>query len=371
MHLIITLILAMRSVLRPHTAFALYIPFVLVQAHASECQTNFSSSGSFFSGQAYQTFAALPGTAPDDAFQQAYRFMVKEGWNIQRADEHAGVISALNSNARAGRPMPLNVTVEPAQGGAKITLTYSTPGAALSPEATVKDGFCNIVAAAAVPAQGRAMSGPVHSTAAEAGARARPAGVCLANACIGMTLEEAAKLDLKPAVGRAGIKFSYDKGRAGLYGLDAQGKPVSIDYFSVDGPSIRQFLHTIRTMCVVPDQISARIAASDGRPIDLVFVPAMRNGAATYVLTVVMRLFPENMSASERKRLEQQVREKYGAAFVPTEDISRSIDAFAGKLRNPVAVLGPTSLQLRGPADPQIASKLMDQPGCSNRAVLE
>jgi hypothetical protein len=370
----------MTKTLGASAACALLLALSPVHAQAADCDSNFATSGSILTGKTYKTFAALPNVTADSAYQGAYLSIAKQGFMIQQSDSGARVISALNNSSAPGRPAPLNATVEPSHDGAIISLTFATPAGAFSPENAIKDEFCKIVRAAALPRQegtrAEASEPPARGVERD-GAIARldssEGRLCLASACIGMDLEEAAKLNLKPRSTRSApsLNFVGTRERAGHYGLDANGKPVSIVSLAVDQVWIRQFLQTIHTMCVVSPQISAQIAASDGTPVNLVFTLRKRNGKVEYVLSSISRMIPGNMSASERRNFENEVRSRYGRAFVESRDINRTVMANNGQLQEPVAMINPAFLELRGPGSPELASKLLEQPGCSNKVRLD
>ena len=356
--------------------FAL-LPF---HAQASDCDSNFATSGNLLTGKTYKTFAELPNVSANSAYQAAYLSIAKQGFIIRQSDSTARVISAQTNNSAPGREASLNATVESSPAGAIISLTFATPAGAFSPEASVKDEFCKLVQAAAVPRQETAraaatqVTGPVDergapSTQTDMG----PGKVCLANACIGMSLEEAAKLNLKPQSTRStpDANFAPINARFGNYGLDANGKLVGMKSLAVDRVWIQQFMQTMRTMCQVPSQLSAEVTASDGTPVNPVFVLRKRNGKVEYGLTLISRLLPENMSVTESKNFENEVRHRYGGAFVENSDIGKAGAAYNGHISEPVVILGPRSLQLLGPRTPGVAAQLMEQPGCSNKVSLD
>lgn len=351
-----------------------------LHAQASDCDSNFASSGNLLTGKTYKTFAELPDVGANSAYQAAYLSIAKQGFVIRQSDSTARVISAQTSNSARGREALLNATVEPSPKGAVISLTFATPAGAFSPEAGVKDEFCKIVQAAAVPQQETARAAAPQATSPAddrdaPGTRTDtgPGKVCLANACLGMSLEEAAKLNLNPqstgSVPRA--SFGPINGRSGYYGLDANGKLIGMKSLAVDRVWIQQFLQTMRTMCQVPTQLGAEITASDGTPIGLVFVLRQRNGKVEYGLYSISRALPENMSATERKNFENEVRHRYGAAFVDSADIRKAAAAYNGSNAEPAVLLSPHHLQLLAPRGPKVDTQLMEQPGCSNKVSLD
>jgi hypothetical protein len=362
------------------TSVALLLALLPFHAQASDCDSNFASSGSLLTGKTYKTVAELPNVSANSAYQAAYLSIAKQGFIIRQSDSTARVISAQTNNSAPGREAPLNATIESSPTGAIITLIFATPAGAFSPEASVKDEFCKIVQAAAVPQQDTARSAATQMTTSVEDKDARNAQtdlgagkVCLANACIGMSLEEAAKLNLKPSSMKTApnANFAPIQARFGNYGLDANGKLVGMRSLAVDRVWIQQFLQTMRTMCQVPFQLNAQVAASDGTPVDLVFVLRKRNGKVEYGLSMISRLLPENMSVAERKNFENEVRQRYGRAYIENASIGKTAAAYNGQISEPAVILNPRSLQLLGPQTPGIAAQLMEQPGCSNKVSLD
>jgi len=363
------------------TALIIVLPLLAAGAHAADCDANFSASGSFLSGKNFKTTAELPGVRPDDAFQGAYQAVAKEGFRIENADKTARVLTASDTKSSPGRNMPLNVTVEGAGSGARIVLTFALPAGALAPESAVKGGFCKIVAGAAAgqaaggatPAQAQPPAAAAAQAPASAAAADNAGGpLCLANACLGMTLEQAAALPLVPRKKDAGPALIYNGQRGGVYGLDTKGKPVTLNIIGdVDRAWIGQYQQNVRTLCGAPPYLLAWLPASSGQPIALTFVPVLRDGKTVFVLNKMMRILPHPMSASDRQALEAQSRARYGAALVGYQE------GYAIELRNkgvitaPMAVLGPTDLQLKGPTQPDINPALIEQPGCTSKVSID
>ena len=115
-------------------------------AFAAACDDNFTSSGNFLSGKVYKTYADLPTISNDSAWQSAHTYALKDGWKITLSDQNLGIITAANNQAQ--RVMPINVVIEKVGAGSKMSMTYTTPGGASSPDDAVKSFFCKTVAAA-------------------------------------------------------------------------------------------------------------------------------------------------------------------------------------------------------------------------------
>lgn len=355
-------------------SICLLLSLVSIGAKAADCETNFTSSGSFLTGQTYKTSAVLPSVGAEAAFQGAYRHIAKEGWRIERADQAAGVLLAINAKSSPGRPIPLNLTVEPANGGSKLSLSYSTPGGAMSPESAIKSGFCKIVDAAAAAPAPAATTTAVASTPAATGQPAATAGatgtpLCLAGACLGMTLEQAAALKLKPRQAPPAQNIMPTQQRAGMYGIDTTGKLVMINGVGgIDSAWIKQYKQTVKTLCTSYFPLSAQVAASDGEPVGMTFSMFMRDGKPVYLLSEIHRNFPMNMSASERKNLENQLRVKYGPSLMTSHEQGTMRRMNSGE---PYAFMTDNDLMLKGPPPPDLHAALLEQPGCSNTATID
>jgi len=123
----------------------------IVPAFAAEdqggCVSNFSVSGSFFTGKQYKTSVVLPEVSSQTAFKKAYASIVKKGYQITQSDKDIGVISASQqvTGSKGGKTAPLNVLVESDSGaGSKIDFSFSTAGGLMAPEDAVRDEFCKI-----------------------------------------------------------------------------------------------------------------------------------------------------------------------------------------------------------------------------------
>lgn len=375
-----------------NTIFLLLAQNVMGLAVASQCDANFNSTGSFLSGKTYQTYADLPNISEDVAYMRAYNFVAKEGWKIQKNDAGSRHISAADSTSfNRGKIVPLDVTVQSISGGSKIVITYSTPAGMSSPEDAVKSHFCNLVASATVdtpslssPAGRTDMTPPVSgdqtvpsstriaeskdsSTQASSSRQVDGAKLCLGKACLGMSVDEVAKLDLEPA---GTFKFSIykgtDKGLKDAFGLDVTGQRVwfsSIGDF--DKKTISQFSERVKTVCAVKF-LTAYLKASDGQRITLLLRPTIANGKGRLVVSEISRKLPPNMSASEMKSFENQVREKYGDVFVST--YSLQVKKPSVRIQHDFAT--GTALNLLLPTE-DVFNQLLEQPGCTDKPRLD
>ena len=128
-----------------------YLGLVCATANASQCQDNFSVEGSFLSGKVFKTSAEVPNISYDAAFKNISAYTANTGFTIVSSDKRNGTISAVQTaSLQSSRTIPLNITVSPATGGVNVSMVYSTPVGALSPEDAVKTHFCETVAQAVI-----------------------------------------------------------------------------------------------------------------------------------------------------------------------------------------------------------------------------
>lgn len=354
-----------------------------MSAHAAECDTNFKATGNFLSGEKFATFTELPNIPADGAFTAVQRYFAAEGWTIRHADRAAGVLTAWHSQSRPERPFPLTVTVEPSLAGSKLSLVFVTPGGAFSSTDSIQKEFCKVasVALAAPAAQAAPTSSPPAGqpgrTPASApvalssrGASASsPAGrLCLGQACLGMTLEEAASLPLvKSSIAKFTVHSNGDCLVCGpAYGANSKGERI---WYSVAGIAdsnwIRQYAQTVKLACVLGSS-TAYMKASDGKKIILNFAPAFRDGKGVMELVTITRFLPDTMSQSQWKAFEQQARERYGSAFYTNANLYETP-------RGPYVTVRHDQLAIYGVRqDGNDVNRMMkEQPGCSERTTLE
>lgn len=118
--------------------------------HAEPCTENFTSEGNMLVGKTFKTWADLSGVDRGAAFARAQAFTAENGFAILSADASAGVISAAQSVSYGkGKSAPLSVTVRPASGALRVSMSYATSGGTFSPEDAVKRHFCLTLAAMA------------------------------------------------------------------------------------------------------------------------------------------------------------------------------------------------------------------------------
>lgn len=266
--------------------------------------------------------------------------------------------------ARCGVGFP-DRWMAPVAGGLNLALMYSNPPGVNSPAAAVRAEFNKIGVAlqgelAGKPAQTAVPSRPAAAAVASS---APDRKLCLAGACLGMTPAEVATLNLLPA---GMMQFRLGGKNDGGYGLDRAGKRISFsDMGDFDSKSMKQFAATVDTICRF-NFASAKMKASDGQPIHLVFRPVIRSGKGVVVLTSIDRKLPPNTSETELKRFADAAKEQFGEAFSAE---SRAI------VTRPTAEMhydvgSGRSLKLSLPIE-NVHARLMEQPGCSEKPSLD
>ncbi|MET0266967.1 MAG: hypothetical protein ABW202_15295 [Duganella sp.] len=188
-------------------------------------------------------------------------------------------------------------------------------------------------------------------------AQAQQDKLCVDQACLGMTLEQAASLKLEPA-SSFGFKFS---GNGDFYGLDRAGKRVNYaESGDFDNALINQFRSSVATICSFGGA-NAKLTGSNGERVVLLFAPAIKQGKGELVLTEIARYLPKKLSEEERQRIQSDARARYGDAFSSTwsQSIKRPDVALYSH-----PMLGNT-LTFRLP-EQDVRQQLLAQPGCAS-----
>jgi hypothetical protein len=124
---------------------AILLPGCATQT-GQQCQDNFKTSGSIFSGKSFSTTADLPMTPAPAAFDKAYKALLREGFRIESSDAQRGAISAYQNVNFSNKTAPLNLLVEPLGQGSRLTFVFVASGGLYTPEAGARDYFCELVA---------------------------------------------------------------------------------------------------------------------------------------------------------------------------------------------------------------------------------
>jgi hypothetical protein len=338
-------------------------------AAAQENVVRFQSKGASAQGTEYSAFAVLPSADISQAYAALRRVVERSGWSISQAlPANYAILARNNQTTQTGKTGALAVSLAPVAEGISLALVYTNPPGVDSPPAAVRTEFNKLAGAlkaelAMAPASPTAAPSSVVAAAPQPVSAAPDRKLCLAGACLGMTVAEAALLNLQPSgIGQFRLNGKLD----GAYGLDRAGNRIGYsDMGDFDSKSLKQFAATVATVCRF-SFASASMKASDGQRIRLVFRPAIRDGKGVVVLTEINRQLPPNMSSSELQRFSDTARQQFGDAFSadsraivmrPTAEIHRDIG------------LG-TSLKLSLPIE-NVSARLLEQPGCSDKPRLD
>ena len=195
------------------------------------------------------------------------------------------------------------------------------------------------------------------SLCATSPAQAQDDKLCVEQACLGMTLTEAAALPLAPA--RFGFKLDDKKSES--YGLDGSGQRVSLaDQGEVDGELIGQFDARVKTICRF-GAVTARLKVGEVLHT-LLFNPAIRHGQGVLILTEIAQPLPRTMSEAEVQHAVAQAQAQYGAAYAAswTPTVTRPTVALYNQM------IMARSIALRLPVE-DVAAGLLAQPGCAGK----
>ncbi|MEC4718393.1 hypothetical protein RY831_04500 [Noviherbaspirillum sp. CPCC 100848] len=189
-----------------------------------------------------------------------------------------------------------------------------------------------------------------------------PDKICAGQVCLGMDVSQVAKISLDES---GTFPFSWHKGSGTIFGLDSKGQKLYYTGGDLTRKNANEVSERIKTVCT-PDSVSGRVKASDGQLIRFTMRPVMADGNAKFFVAEISRTLPANMSESELKAFESQVRERYGDAY--TTGSPTVVTKPTANIKNDFA-LG-RMLQLRQPWETN-RSKLLQQPGCSDVARID
>ena len=121
------------------------------------CQQNFSVDGSWSSGKTYATDVDVAGVAYLPALYRVRDKVEEQGLQALAVQEKNGYIRAANpvkGGEGGGATAPLRIYVKPLDaGGVNVSLQFSIAGGQVASKKSVMNHMCEIVAAAAGPAQ--------------------------------------------------------------------------------------------------------------------------------------------------------------------------------------------------------------------------
>ncbi len=320
------------------TAVAATLLLASQAAVAAPCDDNFSVSGNFLSGKVFSSWAILAGVKPDSAFKNLTAFTLAHGFKIVASDKERGTISAVQAASMAsGKKIPLEISLVTSADGLKLSLSYATPGAAMSPEEAVKAHFCKTIAAAGNP-----IDDAIAPTAKSSAAGAKPdAGAaapvepsasassefvkngmpCLGGVCIGDEVGTLGKikLDVIPAKNlhaqEGYVKMWAPKLATGATPIEAlrEASPyMALGQF--DNGGIAK-LARLKGFCDRVSNVYATYKSESGfvTTIGVAAMPAVAPAVATLRVVSIQRKYPDAYTKAQFMELNEQFKQRYAS----------------------------------------------------------
>jgi len=350
--------------IRRAATFAAIVGFTS-PALAQDCLSNFQVGKNKAGGASYSALAQLPGTNVGQAYQLSQQVVGQEGWKVYQTVPEQNAAFARNSQVSAsGKTGELTFSTAATDKGLVLAIVYDNPPGVNSPERAVKDHFCKIADSlrkqiAAAPAAAASPVAGAQGTAS--GAPSSERKVCLAKACLGMTVEEVAKLDVHLPAGVPKFEYGPKVVSGNGYGIAPNGSRVEFSNLGTfDARTLAGFGKSVDRICRFHSAF-AQMKASDGQRITISFRPEFRDGKAILVVQDITRYLPANMSESEMQRFADAARAQYGDLLNRTQETLNRVTTVQldyGKLR----LVSPYT---------ELSGKMLEQPGCSAKVSLD
>lgn len=114
------------------------------------CAQNFTTEGSLLAGRIFKTNQLISGVSKKIAMEKASKHIAKGGGlMITNIDKESGVINASVTNSSLGnvRSTPFTMVFDQNGSGVDVSLSLSVSGGQLTSPESVKNDFCDILAA--------------------------------------------------------------------------------------------------------------------------------------------------------------------------------------------------------------------------------
>lgn len=134
-------------------------------AWAGECETNFSKSGSIFSGTDFSSSVTVPDLSVADAMGQMRGIMIAEKMDVITEDAETGSMLVEQRSTGTTRAIPTLINVTGSGTAATVEMTVKTEKGQMAKQDTVRPYMCSLFA--------RLKGGKDGRAAAAQGARAR------------------------------------------------------------------------------------------------------------------------------------------------------------------------------------------------------
>jgi len=130
------------------TSCAMAPPTKLQADDKRACAQNFTYDGSFLAGRTFKTHQFVNKVSKNDAVTRAAKFLAKDGYSITNINKELGIVSASQGVSYGqGKTVPLNVTIDPANAGVNVSISFSISGGLTVNASSVQDTFCQIIEA--------------------------------------------------------------------------------------------------------------------------------------------------------------------------------------------------------------------------------
>lgn len=338
-------------------------------ALAQDCLSNFQVGKNKAGGASYSALAQLPGNNVGQAFQLSQQVVGQEGWKVYQTVPEQNAGFARNSQVTAsGKTGELTFSTAATDNGMVFAIVYDNPAGVNSPERAVKDHFCKIaeslrkqIAAAPMAPAAKSAGGQVAGSSATIVQSGSERKVCLAKACLGMTVEEVAKLDVQLPAGVPKFEYGPKVVSGNSYGIAPNGSRVEFSNIGTfDAKTLAGFGKGVDRICRF-HSATVLMKASDGQRITISFRPEFRDGKAILAVNDITRYLPPNMSESELQRFADAARGQYGDLLNRTWETLNKVTTVQ---------LDHSKLRLVSPYT-ELSGKMLEQPGCSAKVSLD
>lgn len=285
------------------------------------CASNFSVTGSFFSGKQFKTSSVLPEVNSQIAFRRARAAITKsdhdwtsEAYRIAVSDEKSGVITAIWGGVGNEKTTPLlTLHIESVSGaGTKIDFTFSTAGGTSSLVDGVDNAFCKITSAVLSNAEPDQSAGKVLNS--EYIKNGMP---CVKEICLGDGLDELRKITWDKVVPASALDIK--NGMASLEENYRGNLIESAAYLvggthSFDNQALSK-LGEVIAACHEPSTLTGTFTTQSGNPTDVEIdlIPSLDNSEQKWTVVSIRRHLPRAESKKQYEEIRAQLDARYGA----------------------------------------------------------
>ena len=114
-------------------------------AHAGECETNFSKSGSVFSGTDFSSRVTVADLSLADALGQMRGIMISEKMDVITEDLEGGTLLVEQRSTGTTRAIPTLINVSTSGGAAVIDMTVKTEKGQIAKQDQIRPYMCDLL----------------------------------------------------------------------------------------------------------------------------------------------------------------------------------------------------------------------------------